>query len=357
VGPASPQVPPFAGWQAEAGNSTTRSTFSPDLVVAADGTLYAYDRIRGVVALEPTKGHTKWATPIDVALTVEHFNETDVSLAIGADGTVYAWDGWLTALAPDGSISWSTAVTTSPATDGMAVLELTVGPDGTIYVLDGPQGDASTGGGVVAMNPDGTVKWRVDLGALTQLFSPAVGVGGIVYLVAAGADASTSVVAVTPEGSIAWVAENGASSGPHYSDVAPVIGDDGTLYVGCALGVCTYDPATGAPLGNVAQSSTMDILSVFPPTGSVYVQTDDFIAPLAVDPAWKLVGLAGGNLIIDGHGTLYTAAGGNWSTIALDPSGATVWEYEEGVPTAIGADGTIYCMSNQSPGTLNAIFP
>jgi hypothetical protein len=90
MGPASPTV----AWQAAA-----PFAWDSDPVLAADGTLYLHDGNAGVLAFAPD-GTRKWSA------AVSSVDQIPTSLAVGADGTVYAWNGSLTALDPGGSTLW-----------------------------------------------------------------------------------------------------------------------------------------------------------------------------------------------------------------------------------------------------------
>lgn len=95
---------------------------------------------------------------------------------IGPDGTVYAQDNWgtLYALSPDGGLQWLLDLG-DEGDEGPTV----VGPDGTIYVGVNPLGPDAQ---VVAVNPDGTVKWTFTTTNTQGLLAgPGVGPDGNVY--------------------------------------------------------------------------------------------------------------------------------------------------------------------------------
>lgn len=107
--------------------------------------------------------------------------------AVGPDGTVYASDSWghLYAVDSTGGLKW--------IFNGSGA-NVSVGPDGTIYVgstLD-----------IVALNPNGTVKWRFNQnpGAFI-LLGPNVGPDGNIYAVAIE---GLGVFSLTPQGTLRW---------------------------------------------------------------------------------------------------------------------------------------------------------
>jgi IPT/TIG domain/PQQ-like domain len=92
---------------------------------------------------------------------------------IGPDGTIYALDvsAHLYALTPSGGVKW--IFNSSP---GVAVQSVDVGPDGTVYF-----GSLNT---VYAVNPDGTLKWKVSDPSGGQMGAgPSVGPDGNIYAV------------------------------------------------------------------------------------------------------------------------------------------------------------------------------
>lgn len=142
--------------------------------------------------------------------------EIDSSPAIGADGTIYFGSDAVYALNPDGTQKWRypiSPVNASPV----------IGEDGTLYFAMKSY--------FFALTSDGTLKWRYD-GIDPNGFLPAAaavgtdGAADIIYF-----PDGNSIRAVRFDGAILeelWQFETRAAI--HSS---PVIGADGTLYVGC----------------------------------------------------------------------------------------------------------------------------
>lgn len=145
------------------------------------------------------------------------------SASIAADGTVYiaSWDGYLYAFHPgNGTLRWRCRIG-----DG-AKNNPSIGPDGTIYVGC----DA-----LYAVNPDGTVHWAFDLGPLrhTGWPSPAICADGIIYVGAEiGNMGGGEIIAINPNGTERWRHQVCR----FWVDSSPTIGPDGTVYIGTTSG-------------------------------------------------------------------------------------------------------------------------
>ena len=90
-----------------------------------------------------------------------------------------------------------------------------LGADGAIYV-------GSLDGYLYALEPDGSLRWKVNLRDWV-ISSPAVGADGTIYV----GSYNHALYAISPAGKIAWKhrTEKGIFS-------SPTIADDGTLYFG-----------------------------------------------------------------------------------------------------------------------------
>jgi outer membrane protein assembly factor BamB len=131
------------------------------------------------------------------------------------------------ALNRDGNVAWSYhlesfIVESSPV----------VGADGTVYLA---ASNPETGGGsVLALGADGKERWRYDVGSRLP-FSPTLGPDGTLYVGARNGN----LYALNPEGSLKWRASLGAVS----SSVA--VGADGIVYVGTGSGYQALSPTDG----------------------------------------------------------------------------------------------------------------
>lgn len=110
-----------------------------------------------------TNGSLKWVFEATAGIKT--------TAAIAADGTIYfgSDDGHLYSLSKNGFLNWAIPVCDI---NDLSSNHLVVGADGTVLV--------GTRSSLVAVSPDGTVKWELDLG--TDVYSPAVGEDGTIYV-------------------------------------------------------------------------------------------------------------------------------------------------------------------------------
>lgn len=230
----------------------------------------------------------------------------------------------------DGTLKWTfeagEGIESSPA----------IGVDGTIYF-------GAHDNKFYAVNPDGTLKWKFDAGQPVYsaewnvwkgiTCSPAIDQDGTIYFVSM----SNYLFALNPDGTEKWryVVHDFVNMW-----LAPVIGSDGTIYVGSE----NYPPGQ-----NVQQEIG----------GNFYAINSDGTLK------WKYESNAAGfgNYAAIGTDGIIYAAGGDWEesqqsfvgkVFAFNPDGSVKWKFKpdaviEGSPT-IADDGTIYV------GTKNGKF-
>jgi outer membrane protein assembly factor BamB len=237
-------------------------TYSPpgglsrtDLNIASDGTIYTGNQCGVFYALNPD-GTVKWtfsAFQRDCS-----FYTTEISPAIGSDGTIYGGvnygtqGGVLFALSSSGTLLWkSTSFIGTPA----------IAPSGNIYVLsldrehlyvlnsggillwqvnapyqqeftlpaiasDNTAYVGTAGAGLWAIDSTGFTKWKATPGGNTYFFAPAtIGGDGTIYV------AYTSLLAVNPDSSLKWSTNLCSGIGGYAGSDEPVIGGDGTIYM------------------------------------------------------------------------------------------------------------------------------
>jgi outer membrane protein assembly factor BamB len=271
----------------------------------------------------------------------------DCGIAIDTDGALYFGDfhGDVTALNPDGFLKWKYNVgflilTSSPC----------VGEDGTIYI-------GSYGGKLNAINPDGTKKWAVNVGGNVDS-SPAIGEDGTIYV----GHHNNDLVAVNPNGTIKWKFTTGFNV---VSD--PAISDDGTIIFGSgdewiyALnpnGTLRWKYKTGNDVKGSASIDDNDIIYIASWDGYLYSLYSNGTLKWRTD-------------IEDGSettpcfgpdGTIYVSYEKLW---AINPSdGSVKWTYDYPEPDeesflsnpAISADGMIYIGVDVVDDPLGAIY-
>ena len=163
---------------------------------------------------------------------------TGFTPALASDGTVYACGRYsLFALNRDGTRRWSFDFPLRDIVNiengqtevvGSHYSSPTIGQDGTLYVntWSGPHGHEYVQGGVFAINPDGTLKWRThDAGGTA---APVIGADGTIYSAISSYQGTENpkLLAIHPEdGSLKWSVETVL-----YIQASPSIGTDGTLY-------------------------------------------------------------------------------------------------------------------------------
>jgi outer membrane protein assembly factor BamB len=146
-------------WQYNTGGSVRTSA-----CIADDGTVYVVS-VNGVLHALYPNGTLKWQASIDGG----------TSPTIGQDGTIYCGYHQLYAFNPNGSQKWIF----NPGNIG-SIKEGTPcnSLDGTIYFGT----YAGDGGELIAVNPDGTERWRIYLATGYIMSAPAIGSDGTVYV-------------------------------------------------------------------------------------------------------------------------------------------------------------------------------
>jgi len=183
-------------WRYPTGNAVLSSP-----AISDDGTIYCGSHDAYLYALYPN-GTLKWKYGL------EDFIRT--SPCIGDDGTIYVGSFNIHALYPNGTVKWITDVGggTSP----------TIGRDGTIYA------GYST---LYAINPvDGSVKWSFPVGGTMRGGTPCNSVDGTIYV---GTSDGGELIAINPDGTLRWRTYIGTC------EFAPIIGEDGTVYIGTSV--------------------------------------------------------------------------------------------------------------------------
>jgi len=151
-------------WQYHTGGSVRTSP-----CIADDGTIYVVS-VNGVLHALYPNGTLKWQASIDGG----------TSPTIGQDGTIYCGYHQLYAINPDGSLKW----VFNPGED-RSIKEGTPcnSVDGTIYF--GTYISYSTqpdGGEIIAVNPDGSERWRLMIATNWVMSAPAIGIDGTIYV-------------------------------------------------------------------------------------------------------------------------------------------------------------------------------
>ena len=178
--------------------------------IGKDGTIYV-----GSSHWEPDYGHIYAIYQNNGTLKWKYKTNhwVGVSPCVGDDGTVYAVsrDGYLYSLYPNnGTLKWKTKVG--------AGTHPSISPDGTIYA------GWKT---LYAIDPtNGSVKWTYDVPGNIQGGTPCISVDGTIYF---GTHDHGNFIALNPDGTEKWRKWIGVC------EFAPIIDDNGTLYVGTSI--------------------------------------------------------------------------------------------------------------------------
>jgi outer membrane protein assembly factor BamB len=194
--------------------------------VGMDNTVYAFTYDRIVYAFN-TDGTIRW--------TCDTGPKKDFGIyhlpVIANDGTIYVLlnsfgylrQGYVVAIAPDGTIKWEHETTGNH--DGFT---LAVGADGTVYTRSLEDADFY----LIAINPDGSLKWRYQTSLIPMSSQITVGGDGCIYLGVYYNSFYDRILAINPDGTLRK---------KFILDGCPIsiaIGSDGTLY--CSTGSCLF---------------------------------------------------------------------------------------------------------------------
>lgn len=249
-------------------------------------------------------------------------NGIETSPTIGADGTIYfgSFKDNFYALNPDGSVKWKLE---RPGEEFRSTP--TIARDGTIYfgavydteLVYNKLHDTEMDYGipkVYALNPDGSVKWEFVTGGILggTYASPTIGPDGTIYMGAGGAKMTERAVG----GDRLWAINPDGTEKWHFNTeeaifTAVAIADDGTIYLAGAEGV-------------------------------FYAINSDGTEKWRFE---KRDGYFDASPTIDKDGTIYFGST-NKNLYALTKDGEEKWSFKVNdileAPVSIGLDGTLY---------------
>ena len=295
----------------------TGTGFMEDVVRGPDGVIYADDFDGVVYALNAT-GTEKWKIPavagghgISLSGTTLYLATTHSVVALSTTDGAQLWQAelgaqvWKTAIAKDGYVYANTTAALAkldPTANGNVVWSTPLGTvtggvaiaaDGTLYttIFDGPVK-------VVAVRPDGTVKWSKAALYADSVSAPSVGPDGAIYL--CGTFPDPSVVSLEPvSGTKRWGYRQNENC-----TAAPTISNDGKVYAVNEKSLRAFSAADGSVL--FAQSTAAGSS----PRGSPnFLSTGDVVAANQ-----------GGVVVIHAGGGLATSG---WPRGGFDASGAS----------------------------------
>jgi len=246
---------------------------------------------------------------------------------LGQNGDIYMiFDGHLVAFNPDGTEKWKVE---SQSAYGVASNPgLSIGEDGTVYVgLLGAASMMTAEYQLFAVSPDGAVKWQ-SVFSFRNITTPAISKDGMIYVgVFDGSSNQNLLMAFNPDGSEGWRASLTSEV-----EMPPVVSADGSIYIvnGTTLSAISSD---GIKKWDYSLEEKIEATPAVGSDGTIYlgVKTNEV-----------------------GEGEK------NW-LVALNTDGTERWKFETESyvfsSPVIGSDGTIYVTSDPTgPESLGYIY-
>lgn len=298
---------------------------------------------------EPAAGIRRQAVPGDALFTWNVDGPVNGSPAIGSDGTIYVsvqaavsngqlFGEKVVALRPDGTVRWQYDNVPSAAPPTLA-------PDGTIYVPSASR--------LLALNPDGTKRWDY-FGDEAIDSAAALGKDGTIYV----GTRDGNLCAITPDGTLRWkyALGSGISASPAVGgdDVIYVFSQDGILHAVQPDATQRWNVRVGTgPIGDGPMPSP-----AIAEDGTIYVSSRSLTAvnmdgtirwqgptiPLVAPP------------VIDSRGNIIVGSGSG-EVFSVHPAGTNSWQFASGGfhfgAAAASANGFAYLAT--SSGRLLAL--
>jgi len=304
-------------------------------VINRDGTIY-FGAGSDLYALYPN-GTLKWRNQIKEIIIGS-------SPAIDENGTIYigTWDCALWAINPDGTVKWRRgglggSIASSPA----------IASDGTVYF-----GTMRDNGQIIAMDPNGNVKWQYFTGYMI-VSSPAIGDGGTVYI----GSGDHYIYAIYPNGTLRWRFQTGDDI---HGD--PSIAPDGNIYITSYDGYLYALYQNGTQRWKIRVGWGSQSNSAIAADGTIYIGGDKLYAVYPNGTMRWVFDLGPERWI--GHSspaistdeTIYVGVnigdGRGGEILGVNPDGTEHWRnyianFEIDSSPAISNDGTIYIGSLQ----------
>jgi outer membrane protein assembly factor BamB len=183
-----------------------------DPVICDDGTVYIGSQDSYLYAMYPN-GTLHWRFKTG--------NEIHGHPSIADDGTIYvgSYDSYLYALYPNGTLNWKFLMYGGTSSGP------SIGTDGTIYVCSSD---------LYAISPNGTLIWSFDFGPNRWVGGscPVISADGTIFVGIRSSDSNGGwLIAVNSDGTERWRSDRLCN---RWVDSSPCIGEDGTVYIGCS---------------------------------------------------------------------------------------------------------------------------
>jgi outer membrane protein assembly factor BamB len=227
-----------------------------------------------------------------------------------------------------------------PSKTGVSTLETAIGVWTTFH--HDPQ---HTGRSPFKGPAHGVLKWSYTTGDMINCSSPVIGSDGTVYV----GSSDKNLYAISSAGTLEWSYITGADIRS-----SPAIGPDGTVYVGSMdYKLYAFNPDTGDNKWSYTAGGRLWSSPVIGQDGTIYEGSFDDSTLYAFNPdgtfkwSYAVQGRIGwSNSAIGPDGTVYVGTVDDGYFDAINPDGTLKWSYYVGVligssPT-IGQDGTVY---------------
>jgi outer membrane protein assembly factor BamB len=306
-------------------------------VIDGNGTLYISSNFEGLYAIYPN-GTKKWQRDLEGDIVYQ--------VALGPDGAIYVGTHKrFHSFSSDGTLRWISPMEKS------FISRPTISNDGIIYT-------GTTDGYLYAFYPNGTTKWEYYIG--NSIISTSIDFYDNVFC---SARWDKHLYCLNSNGSLMWTFIT-----PEIVTDAPLIADDGTIYLVCISSIFALDPSGMekwriSPNGDTVSPSLA-------PDGTLIYSTFHGPKIYGIDPTdghirwsyrvdFRVKRIS--SPVISNDGTIYFAYGDDYSEkgylFALTPDGTLKWKTRlttDYLPydcidvernPIIGADGTVYVTS------------
>lgn len=266
-------------------------------VLASDGTLYIVSQNGTLYALDKEDGSEKWQFKIN--------DRAFISPALAPDGTIYVGSFQnVSAVNPDGTLKWKKCLSNLSMDTGIDYLyiatagtstwtkhtsRLGLGNDGTVIVRTfvGHDGEVfDTENVLYALAPeDGSEKWHM---AIDDVSSPITWENNV-YFLSGRFNSTQKLYAINIEdGKECWNYD--IAYGAHlYGDEQPVIGQDGTIYVGFATEELKLFSSQGDMKDSIETGRTITGISNVGPEGEIFCCESGIVVARIIDHNYQQV--------------------------------------------------------------------
>jgi outer membrane protein assembly factor BamB len=271
---------------------------------------------------------------------------SDETIYLGADDYLQNMGGELFAVNSDGTLKWKFA------TPGGVRFSPAIGTDGTIYFGANECGQKSSWlsfgshSCLYALSPEGKLKWQFNIDDTLSASSPIIGSDGTIYI---GNDGG-ALFAINRDGTVKWKYGTGGAVG------VPAIGANGTIYVNSKDGNLYAINAIstlkwkfligdeGLPASPAIGADGTIFVGSYHEGGRGAEEHYVYAIKPSGDQKWKLPtdGVVMSAPAIAEDGTIYVTGGLHFYAISPDGARKRELPIRPRSAPAIGSDGTIY---------------